>query len=587
MKTCPVCDTPYPGQHVNCPTDGAVLIETRELAPSQVVRGKYRIIRKLGQGGMGVVYLAEHLLLGGQAALKFLAPELSRNPEFVKRFRNEARAAYQLRHPNIVEVTDLDHDEQGSLFIAMEYVAGPSLRGALREAKGPLPVKRALDIARGVASGLVAAHARGAVHRDIKPDNVLLGLEPGGGEQAKVLDFGIAVITEGVTNLSRTHGLLLTPEYAAPEQWRGMPAGELDGRADLYALGGILYEMLSGQLPFHAVNAEGWMFQHLQGVPEPLARLRPELPRHHPGLDVLVMRLLAREREQRFPTATALLEALALKPPVPPLQPAAVVDTLRSPAPASIAEKLPAATPPPAPLRTRSRIPGWAAWLILIVVGLGAGLAVVRLFWPVRATSVPVLTPGGGKYDEVQPVAISDSTPDATIHYTVDGRSPTSASPIYTQPLTSLPSGVVVRAMATAEDHKPSPQVSAAYIWSAADKPAPSPQEPSAYDQGKSSYNQKDYSTARKLFAQACDSGEPKACNYLGYLYAQGLGGPEDASKARAVYLNACDRGNLSSCASLGSLYQDTGNGSEARKYFQNGCKGGLAAACDLLRELR
>src|ERR1035438_10500827 len=144
MKTCPVCDTPYPDQHAKCPTDGAVLIESLELAPGHIVRGKYRIVSKLGQGGMGVVYLAEHRLLDGQVALKFLAVDLSRNPQFVKRFRNEARVAYQLRHPNIVEVADLDQDEDGSLFIAMEYVAGVSLRSALREAKGPLPVARAL-----------------------------------------------------------------------------------------------------------------------------------------------------------------------------------------------------------------------------------------------------------------------------------------------------------------------------------------------------------------------------------------------------------------------------------------------------------
>jgi len=232
MKTCPVCDTPYPNQHNTCPTDGAVLIESREHAPGSIVRGKYRIVSKLGHGGMGIVYLAEHLLLGGKVALKFLAVELSRNPQFVKRFRNEARAAYQLRHPNIVEVTDLDQDEDGSLFIAMEYVAGPNLRSVLREAKGPLPVARALHIARGVAAGLAAAHARGAVHRDIKPENILLRVEPDVAEQAKVLDFGIAVMTESVTNISRTQGLLLTPQYAAPEQWRGTPATELDGRPD-------------------------------------------------------------------------------------------------------------------------------------------------------------------------------------------------------------------------------------------------------------------------------------------------------------------------------------------------------------------
>jgi len=119
IKTCPVCDTPYPVERTTCPTDGAVLIETHELVPGHIVRGKYKIVRKLGQGGMGVVYLAEHQMLGGQVALKFLATELSRNPQFVKRFRNEARAAYQLRHPNIVEVADLDQDEDGGLFIAM------------------------------------------------------------------------------------------------------------------------------------------------------------------------------------------------------------------------------------------------------------------------------------------------------------------------------------------------------------------------------------------------------------------------------------------------------------------------------------
>jgi serine/threonine-protein kinase len=144
MKTCPVCDTPFPDQHAICPADGAVLIELRELESGHIVRGKYRIVRKLGAGGMGVVYLAEHQMLGGQVALKFLATELSQNPKFIKRFRREARAAYQLRDPNIVEVADLDQDEDGSLFIAMEYVNGPSLRWVLEQAPRGLPVRRAL-----------------------------------------------------------------------------------------------------------------------------------------------------------------------------------------------------------------------------------------------------------------------------------------------------------------------------------------------------------------------------------------------------------------------------------------------------------
>lgn len=453
MKTCPVCDTPYPDQHANCPTDGALLIGSRELSPGYIVRGKYRILRKLGQGGMGVVYLAEHLLLGGHVALKFLAPELSRDPQFVKRFRNEARAAYQLHHPNIVDVTDLDQDEDGSLFIAMEYISGPSLRSVLHDSKGPLPVPRALAIAAGVAAGLSAAHARGAVHRDIKPDNILLATGPDGSEMAKVLDFGIAVMTDGVTNLSRTHGVLLTPQYAAPEQWRGMPAVELDGRTDLYALGGVLYEMLAGRTPFRAENMEGWMYEHLQGMPEPLERLRPDLAANYHGLDVIIMRLLARERELRFPSAATLVEALAFKPSGP--------DFMGPAEPVPIVEQVPATR--------HTRITKWVVATVLLMGGFGIWFA--SRFLPTKpATAIPVFAPSPGSYPEARPVAISDSTPGAIVHFTVDGSIPTPASPIYMRPLASLASGTVVRAMATVDGKKPSADVTGVYIWTGAAK---------------------------------------------------------------------------------------------------------------------
>jgi eukaryotic-like serine/threonine-protein kinase len=635
MKTCPVCDTPFPDQHNTCPADGAVLIETRELEPDRIVRNKYRIIRKLGQGGMGIVYLAEHSLLGGQVALKFLAVELSRNPQFVKRFRNEARAAYQLRHPNIVEVTDLDQDDDGTLFIAMEYVPGPSLRTVLRETKGPLPVGRALQITRDIAAGLAAAHARGAIHRDVKPENILLKVEPDGRLQAKVLDFGIAVMTDNITNLSRTHGLLLTPEYAAPEQWRGTPGNELDGRTDLYALGGMLYEMLAGRTPFSAVNPEGWMFQHLQGVPEPLSTIRPDLARDYPELESIVMRLLARERDQRFASAAALLEVLApltsgvhqapvvsapsaytpaAPVPTPVLQPLAssVVTPIEAVSPPHLAvtterpatgEKVTTAGDPatiaplnrPEAVSQRSPIARLAALAALIIIVGAAAWFGIKYLRSKPATAVPMLIPPGGTYSEPQLVAISDTTSQATIHYTIDGTPPTEASPVYTQLLDGLPSGTVVRAIAAAPGHTRSRGITGVYIWSGATNPSPKTQEssgsaqqnptqPSPYDQGKSAYDHKQYAEARPLFAQACDGGEMRACNYLGYLYAQGLGGARDSEKARTIYQRACEQANLASCASLGSLYQDAGNNSEARKYFKKACDGGLAEGCTLLR---
>lgn len=575
MKSCPICDTPYPDQHTNCPTDGAVLIETREFSPGQIVHGKYRIVRKLGAGGMGVVYLAEHLMLGGHLALKFLAAELSRNPQFIKRFRQEARAAYQLRHPNIVEVVDLDQNEDGSLFIAMEFVSGPSLRAMLYETAHGLPVDRALHIARGLGSGLSAAHARGAIHRDIKPENILLGTLPDGSEQPKVLDFGIAAMTEGITNLSRTHGLLLTPEYASPEQWRGTPAEELDGRTDLYALGGVLYEMLAGRTPFRAQNMEGWMYQHLQGVPEPLGHLRPDLAREHPELEAIVMRLLARDREQRFPTAAAFLEAITPRPPAPRR--------------VTVIEQLPEPTVELEDKPQRSGIGKWVWVAAVIVAGLGIGAA-VWFTQATPATAVPVLTPGGGTYPRAQAVSITDATPNAIIHFTKDGSPPTETSPVYLLPVESLPSGAVVRAIATAEGHSPSGDVTGMYIWSTAPRPpanptsTASPAGNAAYDQGKIAYDHKQYVQARTLFAQACTGGVVKACNYLGILYAQGLGGSLDTGKAHDLFQKACDQGTLSSCASLGSMYQDDRKYTEARTYFKQACDGGLIEACDLLK---
>jgi len=394
MKVCPLCETGYPNHHTNCSTDGALLIESRDFEPGTVIRN-YRIVRKIGQGGMGTVYLADHILLGRQRALKFLSKELSHDPRRLKRFRIEALAAIELRHPNIAEVMDLDQAEDGSPYIAMEFVDGPDLRRDLDGARdsGPypwFPVERAFALARGIAQGLGAAHARGIVHRDIKPENILIAHAHTPAEIPKLLDFGIAAVKSASTNLSTTRGPGMTLEYAAPEQIRGMGGDQLDGRTDIYALGGLFHEMLTGATMFHSHNTEGWMYHHLQAERVPPSRLRPELAQWA-GLDSLIVRMLAVDRDQRpddIPQFLAELDAVQQK--TPPRRTVVVT----SPGPGSGHKPtviLPAATSNPNPLQNsageslfgqfaepaspkKDRKPALLAASIFLVIAIAGGL---------------------------------------------------------------------------------------------------------------------------------------------------------------------------------------------------------------------
>jgi serine/threonine protein kinase len=357
MKTCPQCDTGYPDSQSACPIHGHMLNEIRELKPGMVIHKTYRIVRKLGQGGMGTVYLAQHIHMGESRALKFLSPELSRDQAFTGRFLREVRTLRQIRNNNVVDCGDLEAAEDDSLFFSMEFVDGPDLRTFLNDAclhtaeigvalkghdfsraandpkeapalaaegsfsstspKSPnfpaapacaLPVPLALSIARQIAEGLGAAHSKGMVHRDIKPDNILMARDAAAW-LPKIADFGIVATKESSTAYTRTGGTLLTMAYAAPEQWRGTAAAELDGRTDLYALGGLLYEMLTGQTPFHAESYEGWSRQHQTTPPQPPSTLRPDLANWQ-GLDALVLRLLAKDRHDRPEDVAELINLL-------------------------------------------------------------------------------------------------------------------------------------------------------------------------------------------------------------------------------------------------------------------------------------
>jgi WD40 repeat protein/tRNA A-37 threonylcarbamoyl transferase component Bud32 len=322
MKICPQCETGYHDSHDTCPTHGGMLSEIRDLRPGMLIRGTYRIVRKLGKGGMGAVYLAQHTLMDEPRALKFLSPELSEDENFTARFLREVRTLRQVRNRNVVDCGDPERAEDGSLFFSMEYVDGPNLRDFLKTAPKPFDVALALNITHGIAEGLGAAHAKGMVHRDIKPENILMArdhnyLVP------KIADFGI-VATRESSQHTQTGSTLLTMAYAAPEQWMGMRAADLDGRADLYALGGVLFEMLTGQTVFEAENYHGWAQKHLNAPPIAPSSLRPDLVRWR-GLDEFVLRLLAKDRNAR-PTNVAdflaLMTRIDYDPsiPVPSLQ---------------------------------------------------------------------------------------------------------------------------------------------------------------------------------------------------------------------------------------------------------------------------
>jgi serine/threonine-protein kinase len=584
MKICPVCDTNFPDQHHTCPTDGAVLIESHELAPGMIVHGKYRILRKLGQGGMGVVYLAEHLLLGGQVALKFLATELSQTPQSIKRFRNEGRATFQLRHANIVEVLDMDQAEDGSLYIAMEYVNGPSLRKAIDGAQGKMPVARALAIVRGVASGLDAAHRRGTVHRDIKPENILLSCAVGQDEMPKVLDFGIAAIMDGATRLSRTRGLLLTPEYASPEQWRGTPAGELDGRTDMYSLGCVFYEMLTGQTPFHAHNMEGWMYQHLKETPKLPSELRPELA-SWPGLDALVLRMMARERDQRpqgtepFFAALARVATKSSEPPPP------------APSPVWRDSKEQAE---PSPILTGLQDEGnRAKWdaelkrknnrnLLIAGIALGAILVVVVI------------------------VVISDSsahssapTPPPQVKSLYEQAKDAQSSADYSRAVAlfnqacdggDAPSCVALAGMFGTGDGVTKDAFRwANYKGKACDAGDISQCFDAAYVYDTAKGNLHDSTQAAHLYEKGCNGGDAASCTNLGVDYENAIGVSQDELQAATLFKKACDGENALGCSNLGSLYW-SGSGVSAdrdkgKNFWQKGCNMGDKLGCDRLKE--
>jgi HD-like signal output (HDOD) protein/tRNA A-37 threonylcarbamoyl transferase component Bud32 len=268
--------------------------------------GNYRVSRLLGSGGMGSVFLAEHVLIGRQVAIKVLDPQIADHPEVISRFFVEARAVNEIRHPNIVEVTDLG-THQGRPFIVMEYLPGETLEGRLAK-QGKFSAEDTVRIGRQVASALGAAHERGMVHRDLKPANIMLRDHEDYPDFVKVLDFGIAkllVTSTPVDHRTEVGTVLGTPAYMSPEQCLG--DAELDHRSDVYSLGVILFLMLSGRLPFEGETFGRLIISHVHEPAPKLASIASAVP---PGLAAVVDRCLAKKPEDRFATMKELRLAL-------------------------------------------------------------------------------------------------------------------------------------------------------------------------------------------------------------------------------------------------------------------------------------
>jgi serine/threonine-protein kinase len=313
MKYCLTCNEKFDDSISFCPKDGEVLEEDATSVVGTVLDGQYQIESILGKGGMGAVYRARHILLGDRVAIKLLPPEMRSNTEWLRRFQREGQAARRFRHPNAVTVYDLRTSGDGTIYLVMEYVEGHTLDAELKK-RGRFSPADALAVLDPIMSVLNAAHAMGVVHRDLKPENIMIGKPSTGGQPVvKLLDLGIAKLREvagaektGTTALTMAGQMLGTPYYMSPEQWGELPAdgnSEIDGRADIYSLGIVFYELVAGRRPFGGLTLLELRREHVSVVPKSLRELDSSVPE---GFSGAIARAISKDRSARQGTADEL-----------------------------------------------------------------------------------------------------------------------------------------------------------------------------------------------------------------------------------------------------------------------------------------
>jgi len=410
---------------------------TDELAAGALLGGRYRVVRRIGAGGMGAVYEAVQEGLGRRVAVKVVHPHLVVEAELIERFRREAQAAAALGHANIVQITDFSA-EGDTAFLVMEYLAGESLGDVLRRTT-QLPPERVAFIAQQVLAALDAAHRAGIVHRDVKPDNVFLTSIAGVTDVVKVLDFGVAKLQGDAVDarLTTTGALMGTPAYMAPEQARGRA---VDARTDVYAVGACMYHALCGRVPFETASFNALLFAIAEDPPRPLADLRPDLD---PALVAVVERALAKSPASRFASAEDMRAALApwaqpsagdAPPPPSATPPDPMAKTKVAPSGGSRPGRTPVVvrSAPPPPIR---RVGAYAALAVAALIG--GSVAIYRLgehegereregAAPPSSSSVPVTAsaPAPSPAPAAASVAVSSSAPAGA-----SGPSPAAAAP--------------------------------------------------------------------------------------------------------------------------------------------------------------